>query len=159
MPADAAGLFGTMYSTTRPSPLARPSCSLTTSGTCDASPPRNVIGTFGAFSWAPGTPGGPCGPGGCGGAGGVCANPAMGKAMAAIVAIDFIFMVLFSTFLFVLLFLIVIVIGSLPFEHEQEQEKISRTLWILQLASIPALYRAHVKFARSLCRRSAGVPF
>src|SRR6266478_5419717 len=114
MPADAAGLFGTMYSTTRPSPLARPSCSLTTSGTCDVSTPRNVIGTFGAFSWAPG---------GCGGAGGVCANPAMGKAMAAIVAIDFIFMVLFSTFLFVLLFLIVIVIGSLPFEHEQEQEK------------------------------------
>jgi hypothetical protein len=47
----------------------------------------------------------------------------MGKAMAAIVAMDLIFMVLFSTFLFVLLFLIVILIGSLPFEHEQEQEK------------------------------------
>src|SRR6266404_9977530 len=105
MPADAAGLFGTTYSTTKPSPLARPSCSLTTSGTCDVSTPRNVIGTFGAFLWPPGTLGGPCGPGGCGGAGGVCANPAMGKAMAAIVAMDFIFILLFS-----------IVIGSLPLE-------------------------------------------
>jgi hypothetical protein len=47
----------------------------------------------------------------------------MGKAMAAIVAMDFIFMVLFSIFLSVLLFLLVILIGSLPFEHEQEQEK------------------------------------
>src|SRR6266480_6306705 len=94
MPADAAGLFGTTYSTTKPRPLARPSCSLTTSGTCDVSTPRNVIGTFGAFSWPPGTPGGPCGPGGGGGAGGVCAKPAKGKAMAAIVAMVFIFILL-----------------------------------------------------------------
>ena len=47
----------------------------------------------------------------------------MGKAMAAIVAMDFIFMVLFSTFLFVLLFLLVIEMGSLPLEDAQEQEK------------------------------------
>ena len=54
------------------------------------------MGTFGALSWPPGIPGGPCGPGGCGGGtGGVCANPAIGKAMAAIVAMDFIFMFLF----------------------------------------------------------------
>src|SRR5207248_10838915 len=92
-PAEAAGLSGTTYSTTNPRPLTSPSCSLTTFGTCDVSTPRNVIGTFGAFSWPPGIPGGPCGPGGSGGgAGGVCANPAIGKAMAAIVAMDFIFM-------------------------------------------------------------------
>src|SRR4029077_4529530 len=99
MPADAAGLFGTTYSTTKPSPLARPSCSLTTSGTCDVSTPRNIIGTFAASPWPPGTPGGPCGPGGCGGAGGgggVCANPAIGnKPRTAIIAMDFIFIVLF----------------------------------------------------------------
>src|SRR4029077_19122088 len=99
MPADAAGLFGTTYSTTKPSTLARASCSTTTSGTCDVSTPRNIIGTFGAFSWPPGIPGGPCGPDGCGGAGGgggVCANPAIGnKPRTAIIWMDFIFIVLF----------------------------------------------------------------
>src|SRR2546423_7500701 len=94
MPADAAGLSGNTYSTTKPSPLARPSCSLTTSGTCDVSTPRNVIGTFGDFWRRPGTPGGPSGPGVGGGTGGVCPNPAMGKAMAAIVALVFIFIFL-----------------------------------------------------------------
>src|SRR6266545_6762372 len=101
MPADAAGLFGSTYSTTNPKPLARPSCSLTTLGTCDVSTPRNVTGTFGAFSWRPGRAGTPGGAGGAGipgweggawGTGGVCANPAIGrKATAAMVAIRFIF--------------------------------------------------------------------
>src|SRR6266513_2572856 len=98
MPAAAAGLSGTTYSTTNPKPLARPSCSLTTLGTGDVSTPRNIVGTFGALSWRWGGAGIPGwgAEGGDGGAGGVCANPAIGrKAMAAMVVIGFIFMVLF----------------------------------------------------------------
>src|SRR5919108_5675299 len=93
MPAAAAGLLGTTYSTTNPSPLDKPSCSLTTLGTCDVSTPRNIFGTLGAFSPAPGPVG--CGaPGGCGGAGGVWANPAIGrKARHAMIVMNFIFMV------------------------------------------------------------------
>src|SRR5436190_14571457 len=97
MPAAAAGLFGTTYSTTNPSPLDRPSCSLTTVGTCDVSTPRNIVGTLGAFSWSLGGPGGWPGPGGCGGVGGVCANPAIPRrTRQVIIAVNFIFMVLFG---------------------------------------------------------------
>src|SRR5919198_6268123 len=96
MPAAAAGLSGTTYSTTSPSPLDRPSCSLTTVGTCDVSTPRYITGALGAFSWPLGEPGGWGGAGGCGGAGGVCANPAIGKkAAVAMIAVSLIFMVLF----------------------------------------------------------------
>src|SRR5215469_13269712 len=95
MPAVAAGLFGTTYSTTNPSPFERPNCSLTTLGTCAVSTPRNIVGTFGAFSWLPGA-GGRGGAGGCGGAGGVCANPAIGrKATDAMIVMSLIFMVFF----------------------------------------------------------------
>src|ERR1043165_5560561 len=95
MPAAAAGLFGTTYSTTKPSPLDRPSCSLTTVGTCEVSTPRTITGTLGPFSCPPG--GGGCGwPGGCGGAGGVWANPAIGKkATVAMIVMSLLFMFVF----------------------------------------------------------------
>src|SRR6266496_5972328 len=94
MPAAAAGLSGTTYSTTNPSPLDRPSCSLTTVGTCDVSTPRKTIGTLGAFSCPPGGAGGCGAPGGCGGVGGVCAKPPIGSnPKHAMIAMNFIFMV------------------------------------------------------------------
>src|SRR5215467_2662155 len=96
MPAVAAGLLGTTYSTTNPSPLDRPSCSLTTDGNCDVSTPRYIVGTLSAFSW-PICAGGPGGAGGCGGAGGVCANPAIGRnPRQAIITMSSLFMVLFG---------------------------------------------------------------
>src|SRR2546421_6842601 len=95
-PAAAAGPSGTTKSTSSPNPLAKPSCSLTTVGTSDVSTPRNVIGTFGIFSWRSGGPGAV---GGAGGGGEGCANPATGtKAMIAMVRMNFVLIFLLLVF-------------------------------------------------------------
>src|SRR5919197_5618417 len=125
MPAAAAGLLGSTYSTTNPSPLDNPSCSLTTVGTCDVSTPRKIMGTLGIFSWPPGGMGCGC-PGGCGSTGGVCANPAIGRrATVAMIVMNLIFMglVWLNRFGFLLLMLVLVVVRAFALAVEQEQEQ------------------------------------